>query len=181
MLCRLELTRQALREGQYEFALRLLKETEHYPHNLGEGKLSTLEENDIHYYMGCAYEGLGDIVHANKYFQMATVGSDELAIAFFYNDQQPDKMFYRFIQYGEKHLFDDVKIDCFAVSLPDLLVWEDDLNVCNQIHCNLVRGLGCLGLGQYDEAKDILTKVMQTDINHQLGNSHLQLCINGLL
>ncbi len=200
VLCRLELTRQALREGQYELALRLLKETEHYPHNLGEGKLSTVEENDIHYYMGCAYEGLGDTVNANKYFQMATVGSDELAIAFFYNDQQPDKMFYKglawrklghedkakgcfykLIQHGEKHLFDDVKIDYFAVSLPDLLVWEDDLNVRNQIHCNLVRGLGCLGLGQYDEAKDILTKVMQTDINHQLGNSHLQLCINGLL
>ena len=64
----------------------------------------------------------------------------------FYNDQQPDKIFYQGLaliklgkttdafsrfnklkDYGEKHIFDKVKIDYFAVSLPDLQIWDDDL------------------------------------------------------
>ena len=32
------------------------------------------------------------------------------------------------IAYGEAHLFDEMKIDYFAVSLPDLLIFEEDLN-----------------------------------------------------
>ncbi|HUP13628.1 MAG TPA: hypothetical protein VM187_15510, partial [Niastella sp.] len=64
----------------------------------------------------------------------------------FYNDQQPDKIFYQglawhalgekekaklifltLVDYGKAHLHDEVKIDYFAVSLPDLLIFEDDL------------------------------------------------------
>ncbi len=71
------------------------------------------------------------------------------------------------INHGEQHLFDHVKIDYFAVSLPDLLIWEDDLNLRNQIHCNLVMGLGYLGLNDRKTAERFLGKVRELDINHQ--------------
>ena len=102
------------------------------------------------------------------------------------NDQQPDKIYYqglawrklgdekkarsrfnKLINHGEQHLFDHVKIDYFAVSLPDLLIWEDDLNLRNQIHCNLVMGLGYLGLNDRKTAERFLGKVRELDINHQ--------------
>ena len=35
--------------GNPEEALRLLKETEYFPENLGEGKLETMKENDLDY------------------------------------------------------------------------------------------------------------------------------------
>ena len=92
--------------------------------------------------MGCAYEGLGDKENAELYFRKATVGSAEPAIAFFYNDQQPDKIYYqglawrklgdekkarsrfnKLINHGEQHLFDHVKIDyfcCFSTRFVDL-------------------------------------------------------------
>ena len=162
---------------------------------MGEGKLSMAEENDIHYWLGCAYEGLGDMEQAKAYFERATKGSAEPAIAFFYNDQQPDKIFYqglawrklgeedkarsrfnRLIKHGEKHLFDKVKIDYFAVSLPDLLIWDDDLNVRNLIHCNLVMGLGYLGLGDKEQARKFLSEVIRLDINHQVGQQLLKMC-----
>ena len=192
LFCHLELAKQALAEKRYEDALQLLKETDKYPENLGEGKLATIEENDVLYYFGCAYEGLGDEAKAKEYFEKATVGADEPAIAFFYNDQQPDKIFYqglawrklgyenkargrfyKLINHGEQHVFDSVKIDYFAVSLPDLLIWDDDLNVRNQIHCNLVMGLGHLGLGHEEKAKEFLAKVVELDSNHQMGASFL--------
>lgn len=195
VFCRVELAKQALAEKRYADAVRLLKETEKYPDNLGEGKLSMAEENDIHYWLGCAYEGLGDMEQAKAYFERATKGSAEPAIAFFYNDQQPDKIFYqglawrklgeedkarsrfnRLIKHGEKHLFDKVKIDYFAVSLPDLLIWDDDLNVRNLIHCNLVIGLGYLGLGDKEQARKFLSEVIRLDINHQVGQQLLKMC-----
>ncbi len=195
VFCRVELAKQALAEKRYTDAVRLLKETENYPDNLGEGKLSMAEENDIHYWLGCAYEGLEDMDQAKAYFERATKGSAEPAIAFFYNDQQPDKIFYqglawrklgeedkarsrfnRLIKHGEKHLFDRVKIDYFAVSLPDLLIWDDDLNVRNLIHCNLVMGLGYLGLGDKEQARKFLSEVIRLDINHQVGQQLLKMC-----
>ena len=194
LFCRLALAKRALEEKQFEEALRLLKETDRYPDNLGEGKLITIEENDVLYYYGCAYEGLGDQEKAKKYFEKATIGAEEPSIAFFYNDQQPDKIFYqglawrklgdeakararfhKLINHGEKHLFDDVKIDYFAVSLPDLLIWDDDLNIRNQIHCNLVMGLGYLGLGDRVKAKEFLSKVVALDLNHQLGAEFMRI------
>jgi tetratricopeptide (TPR) repeat protein len=186
ILCRVELAKKAIANNDFTTALQLLKETETYPHNLGEGKLINAEENDIDYYKGIAYRGLGDKVNANLSLERATLGSSEPQQAFFYNDNQPDKIYYqglawnalgqenracncfnKLIAYGEKHLFDTCKIDYFAVSLPDLAIWDDDLNARNQIHCNYVMGLGYLGLGNQEKAREFLGKVLQMDINHQ--------------
>ncbi|WP_455584260.1 DUF5107 domain-containing protein [Bacteroides sp.] len=195
VLCRVELAKLALREQRYADALTLLKETDAYPYNLGEGKLANSEENDIWYYKGEAYRGLGDEAEARACFEKATVGSSEPQQAFFYNDQQPDKIFYqglawralgredkarscfnKLIKHGEKHLFDACRIDYFAVSLPDLAIWEDDLDKRNRIHCNYVMGLGYLGLNDLSKARDFLDKVRELDINHQGGQVHRSLC-----
>jgi tetratricopeptide (TPR) repeat protein len=194
VLCRIELAKQAIAENRYETAVQLLSETAIYPHNLGEGKLINAEENDIHYYTGLAFNGLGNKEKAHMYWKKATAGSSEPKQAFFYNDAQPDKIFYRGLAWralgeenkarscfnkllacGEKHLFDTCKIDYFAVSLPDLAIWDDDLNVRNQIHCNYMMGLGYLGLNNRDKALDFLTKVIRLDPNHQGGQIHLNL------
>ncbi len=194
VLCRVELAKKAIGEKRFAEALDLLKETEVYPHNLGEGKLINIEENDVEYYKGLAYRGLGDETNACKWFEKATQGSSEPQQAFFYNDQQPDKIFYqglawralghedkarscfnKLIAHGEKHLFDECRIDYFAVSLPDLAIWDDDLNVRNRIHCNYVMGLGFLGLEDKTKAHKFLTEVVTLDVNHQGGQVHLQM------
>lgn len=191
VLCRVELAKIALREKRYADTLTLLKETEDYPYNLGEGKLANAEENDIWYYKGEAYRGLGEDVSARECFEKATVGSSEPQQAFFYNDQQPDKIFYqglawralgeegkargcfnKLIKHGEKHLFDKCRIDYFAVSLPDLAIWEDDLDKRNRIHCNYVMGLGYLGLNEPVKATAFLDEVRALDVNHQGGQIH---------
>ena len=48
---------------------------------------------------------------------------------------------------------DEMKIDYFAVSLPDFLIFEGDLNKNNKVHCNLMAALGYLGIGDNDNAK----------------------------
>jgi tetratricopeptide (TPR) repeat protein len=186
ILCHVELAKQAIENGNYQEALSFLHETDAYPHNLGEGKLANVEDNAVNYYKGIAYKALGDKSKADGYFHKATLGPNEPQQAFFYNDQQPDNIYYqglawaalgdtnkahslynKLIAHGEKHLFDDCRIDYFAVSLPDLAIWEDDLNIRNQIHCYYVMGLGNLGLGNREKANEFLNKVKQLDINHQ--------------
>ena len=195
VLCHVELAKIALKEGRYADALELLEKTDSYPYNLGEGKLINAEENDIWYYKGEAYKGLGEEQNAVICFQKATVGSSEPQQAFFYNDAQPDKIFYqglawralgdeaqarsrfnKLIKHGEKHLFDKCRIDYFAVSLPDLAIWEDDLDKRNRIHCEYVMGRGYLGLHDNENATECLDEVRRLDINHQGAQIHRNLC-----
>lgn len=186
LLCHIELAKKALSEGRIEHALSLLNAAETYPFNLGEGKLYGTQENDINYLQGCAYEALGLSQKATENFAAATKGNSEPAQAIFYNDQQPDKIFYQglawmklgdkttankiyeqLISFGKSHLNDRIEIDYFAVSLPDLLVFDQDLDVKNTIHCNYLIGLGMLGLGKTADAKNYLTNVLVSDLNHQ--------------
>ena len=173
-----ELAKKYIHEGNYQKAIEYLEQAQVYPHNLGEGKLQGTVENDIDYWLGCAYEGLGNDSKAKTYFEKASKGLSDPSQAIFYNDQQPDKIFYQglalqklgrndeantrfenLLNYGKTHMNDDVKLDYFAISLPDLLIWEEDLNIINQIHCNYLIGLGQLGMGQHDEAVKTFGKV----------------------
>ena len=187
VICRVELAKKAISEKRFDEALQLLKETEYYPHNLGEGKLANAEENEVYYYKGLAYKGLGQDTASKENFMMATTGSAEPQQAFFYNDQQPDKIFYqglawralgdedkacsrfnKLIDHGEKYLFDDCKIDYFAVSLPELAIWDDDLNTRNRIHCYYVMALGYGGLGDIESSEKYYAKIKGLDINKQV-------------
>ncbi|MEI6950640.1 DUF5107 domain-containing protein [Paraflavisolibacter sp. H34] len=196
LLCHLELAKEALKEGRAEVALQRLEEAENYPSNLGEGKLFGTQENDIHYLKGLAYEQLGDAALAKAYFQQATQGISEPVQAIFYNDPQPDKIFYqglawiklgepqkaaaifkRLIDFGQQHQNDTISIDYFAVSLPDLLVFDADLDLRNKVHCRYLEGLGQLGLanGQIAQAEACFREVLSLDVNHQGAAVHQQM------
>jgi tetratricopeptide (TPR) repeat protein len=188
----IHLARKSILNGDYSHAISLLVQAQEYPHNLGEGKLYGTQENDIFYWMGCAHEGSGDIIAANKFFRKATQGLDEPSAAMFYNDQQPDKIFYqglawrklhndqeavlvfeKLVNYGTAHLNDHIQLDYFAVSLPNLLIFEDDLDAANQAHCYYLQGLGFFGLEKPELAKDAFLKTLKLDAEHQGAKSHL--------
>lgn len=184
-LARVELAKEHLLKSEFEEALSLIEECYLYPYNLGEGKLYGAQENDFDYYKGCALEGLERKEEAEHYFRRASVGSTQLAAAMYYNDQKPDKIYYKglaflklnmkdkarscfnsLISFGEKHLYDTFKMDYFAVSLPDLQIWEDDMTKKNRIHCNYLLGLGYLGLGKKEKAYKYFSELLSWDINH---------------
>jgi len=159
-----EMAKKAIQEEEYEKAIDLLEKAQFYPENLGEGKLTGAQENAIFYWLGNAYSGLGENEKACQYWEIASSGISEPVPAIFYNDQQPDTIFYqglalielgkneeakarfnKLIDFGNAHLNDEFKLDYFAVSLPDLQIWEDDLTKRNRQNCmNLIR-LGEIG------------------------------------
>ncbi len=186
-----ELAKTSIQSGNYSGAIAHLEAAQTYPHNLGEGKLFGTQENDIFYWLGCAYEKQGDKALAQENWEKASQGLSDPSPAMFYNDQQPDKIFYQglalkklgrneeaehrfknLISYGREHLNDEVKLDYFAVSLPDLLIWEEDLNVRNNIHCKYLIGLGELGMERTKKAIAAFKDVLAQDLYHLSAHLH---------
>jgi len=52
------------------------------------------------------------------------------------------------VSFGKAHLDDAFKLDYFAVSLPDLQIWDDDLTKRNHQNCLSLINLGELGLSK---------------------------------
>lgn len=196
----IEMAKRALKNNDVEDAIVLLRKALEYPENLGEGKLAGAQENDISYYLGCAYNLLDEEKKANKYFMKASVGLEEPTSAMYYNDQPPEMIFYqglalkklnrdnlaqekfdKLINYGKKHFNDDIKLDYFAVSLPDFLIFDEDLNIRNKIHCNYLIALGNLGKGNLRESIVNLQKVIDLDKAHQGAIMHLKMIQDNLL
>lgn len=183
--CHMELAKEALENNQPEQAVALLACLDQYPFNLGEGKLPGKPENDLHYWKGRALQLLKREDEAMEELKKAQAGDSTPLPAIFYNDPQPDNIFYQakalqacgnyalaeticsnLVRFGEEHLNDDVKIDYFAVSLPELMVFDQDLKEKNRVHCYYMAGLGHLGLGDKEKAKYCFTEVLKRDQNH---------------
>ncbi|QNF33773.1 DUF5107 domain-containing protein [Adhaeribacter swui] len=192
--CLIQMAKQKITQVEFSEAITLLEKAQVYPHNLGEGKLFGAQENDIFYFLGCAYEGLKQEDKAQEFLKKATQGLDEPTAAVFYNDQQPDKIFYQglahkklqeqakaqqkfesLINYANTHLHDEVTIDYFAVSLPNLLIFDDDLNQRNQIHCRFMRGLGYLGLEEKEKVREEFETILALDAEHFGARCHLEM------
>ncbi len=181
--------------AQYRIALMNMAKTAHvdtaiqyleqalvYPHNLGEGKLIGNLDNDIYYRLGRLYQ---EKEKAEEAFQLAARGNFALTSAMYYNDQPPEMMYYaamamkelgdnktaneRFealIDYGNQHRNDEIKIEYFAVSLPDFLIFDGDLNRKNKVHCLFMAALGYFGKGEVKKAAEYAQKGLALDQCH---------------
>lgn len=197
--CRVELAKQAIVSGDLNGAAEWLTECLSYPENLGEGKLEGAQDNDFHYLLGVVARMSGDEATACREFEAALEGPTEPAAALYYNDAKADKIFYqglahralgreecaraafyRLKNFGEKYMFEPVTLDYFAVSLPDLLIWDDDLQRRNTVYCHYLMALGCYGLGEYDRAMREIGRVLDMDSGHQGAMAFISYVKSGL-
>ena len=165
---------------QYIFsniALGTPENTFTYPENLGEGKLYGAQENRQNYYMGLK---TADVA----FFEKASTGLSDPASAMYYNDQPPETIFYqgmallklgreneanerfdKLISFADRHIDDEISIDYFAVSLPDLLVFDEDLNLKNRLHCMFMKALGLYGKGEKEKSKSLFEEALAINPN----------------
>ena len=112
---------------------------------------------------------LGDEAKAKEYFTLATQGSQVPEPVRYYNDQPSDyiywqglafhalgddekarKSFHQLIIFGERHIFDQVGYDFFAVSMPELEVYQDDIQKRSDDYCRRLMALGHKGLAEIE-------------------------------
>lgn len=178
----LEMANRALVQGDALQAERYLLHALVYPKNLGEGKLEGAKDNHIYYHLGLALELQEKYEEAALYFKKATLGESEPGKTLYYNDQPADMILYqglallklgqekeafrrfdRLISYGEKHLDDEVRIDYFAVSVPQMEVFDADEAAHHRAHCYYLMGLGYLGCGETKKANENFAQVARLE------------------
>lgn len=152
--------KEADEKGDCNLASECYRRCFKYPENLGEGKLILDYDNDICYMLGELYEKYGDKDMAKEYYQLATRGKTEIADNIYYNDNPIEYVYYialankklgnidkaneikdSFMNYYTKHVGEKAAIDYFAVSLPDMLIWEQDIDEKNKAFLESVKAL----------------------------------------
>ena len=188
-----ELARRALAAGDAEAALGLLARAAEWPESLGEGRLPGHRENWVDYLRGLALRALGREEQARTALEAAAGGLEQPGPALYYHDQPPEAVawqgmalralgaeraaaarFELLLARGREQLGRTPEIDYFAVSLPDFLVFEPELERRNELHCRFLMALGLAGLGRRREAETELARLRELDPAH-LGGASLQL------
>ncbi|BEE18435.1 hypothetical protein VAWG006_26880 [Aeromonas enteropelogenes] len=182
-------------QGRHEQAVPLLQQALHYPLNLGEGRLVGQTDNDIHYLLALCHLACDDQSLASQCLQQACLGQAGLGASRYYNDQPVDYLFYRgmaltqlgrgqeaerlfegMVAWAEEAMKAPVEADFFAVSLPDLIVLDDDPQQQHRQHCLLVRALGQLGLGQRQACEQTLGELLTLNPAHDKGHLFTLIC-----
>ncbi len=166
---------KALKEGDAKKAKEYMLDTLEFPRNLGEGRLTGTALNDLHYKLGCICEALGELNEAKEYFELASAAPSKFSDNILYQGLAYKKQgklgkangcFYKLVDYGERHMFDEVKLGYFAISLPDLQLFDGDLNLRNQANCFYMIALGSYGLGDTERAFECLNETLKIDCSH---------------
>ncbi|MGY3966504.1 DUF5107 domain-containing protein [Aeromonas enteropelogenes] len=181
--------------GRHQEAISLLQQALHYPLNLGEGRLVGQTDNDIHYLLALCHLACDNQSLAAQCLQQACLGQAGLGASRYYNDQPVDYLFYRgmalaqlgrgqeadrlfegMVAWAEEAMKAPVEADFFAVSLPDLIVLDDDPQQQHRQHCLLVRALGQLGLGQREACEQTLGELLTLNPAHDKGHLFTLIC-----
>jgi tetratricopeptide (TPR) repeat protein len=162
------------------------------PRSLGEAKHLLANQSDIHYWLGCALEGLGEKKAAHEHwFAAANFSGDfqEMRVRAFSemtyfsalsserlgDRAKAKKIFRNLLAYAQKLQKSPAKIDYFATSLPTMLLFEDGLQFRQGTTTLFLQAQAQLGLGKKAKAKSMLQAVLRRDPNHALAADFLNL------
>lgn len=181
----IELAKLEIKKENFELALRYINECTIIPENLGEDFIYGSPKADLNYYYGIIYEGLGNIELSTEYYLLSATEEvitssnlsykpEQLQLKYFQalsyrklkQEEQAIKILEELLLYGNEKLNIDVEIDYFAISIPELLVFNVDLNIVNKSYCNFLIGISYLGLDCLDKAKDYLDNALIYNINN---------------
>ena len=175
MQIHLSLGRAALAAGNASDALRHFDTARSYPDNLSEGKHLLTLERDLDYFSGLAAELLGDTKLAHSYWLAASAPLTPLGVHSYFqalsflalgNHDEGRAILSRLVEFAARLMEAEPKIDYFATSLPDLLLFDDDLRERNRIESLLLSGLASHGMGDVQSAVSQLEQVVVSDPNY---------------
>jgi hypothetical protein len=165
----------ALAEGRCGDALVHFEDARHYPNNLGEGKHLLTLERDLDYFSGLAAKELGDTLLAERYWHAGAAPLGAVGIHSYFqakallalgDEEAAHRVLSSLAEFAATRMRAEPKIDYFATSLPNLLLFDDDLEKRNRIQSLLLSALANDGLGHREEAARQLAEVMVEDRDH---------------
>jgi tetratricopeptide (TPR) repeat protein len=165
----------ALAEKEPEEAFKHFEAARHFPPNLGEGKHLLTAERELDYFSGLAARSLGEADAAGRFWSAAAAPLpapgvhtyfQAMALRAMESEEAASNTLLNLEAYAKQLATTKPVIDYFATSLPNLLLFEDDLDKRNHIDALLLSALAKDGLGRTPEAVRQLTQVRDEDPNH---------------
>ncbi len=175
---RLQLGQQALAAGRPAEAYEHFQHAMDAPPNLGEAWHPLQARADVNYWLGRALRALGRESEAVRCFEAGAAESGDfsemavtahsplsyfrgLALRELGREEDARRVFAGLRAHGRAGIGRPAQIDYFATSLPNLLVFEEDLQARRDAGHHLLAALGAHGLGLRDEARGHLLAVQR--------------------
>jgi tetratricopeptide (TPR) repeat protein len=179
----LSLGRRELNLGNFEKARELFAHALTSPKNLGEAKHLLANQSDIHLWLGEAFAALKDlktakchwtIAASNKgdFQQMSVMNFSEMtyftgvALDRLGKKKEAQKLFKDMLVFAKKLEKTLAKIDYFATSLPDMLLFNDDLQARQVTSARFMQAVAEAGLNHKAAALKLLKDVLKRDPAH---------------
>lgn len=174
----------ALANGHPNEAFKHFTQAMDTPDSLGEAYHPLQAKADVNYWLGRSLASLGHTEQARDRYQKSadeTGDFSEMAITThsplsYYRGlsllelgrkDEANRLFHSLREFGETTLSQPASIDYFATSLPNLLVFDEDLQARRDADCHLLIALAWHGLGDNDLARSHLEKALSFDCSNQ--------------
>lgn len=179
----LALGRKALASGDARKARELFAAALEAPKNLGESKHIFMNQSNVHYWLGLAYEKLGKTNEARKHRELAASYEGDFqnmsvtqyseltyytarALEALGKKADAQKLFRNLLSYAKGLEKEVAKIDYFATSLPTMLLFNDDLQARQVTAAKFMQALAQFGLGKKAEAQVLVKEVLKREPSH---------------
>lgn len=175
--------REAFEEGNARLALDHFLAALMPPSNLSEARHLLANQSDVYFWIGNAYEALGDtsaaeswylraVRHKGDFQQMSVRDISDMsywsaaAMGRLGLHEEATALFKKILDFAHTLAQSAPEIDYFATSLPTMLLFDDDLKARNRNAAWFLEAQALAGLGKPREAEDILVKLLKEDANH---------------
>ena len=155
------------------------------PTNLGEAKHLLANQSDIHYWLGAAFDALGDGASARQWWERAAhhqgdfqeMSLKQFSEMTYYNalalrrlnrKVEAEELLRSLLAYAEAFAKQPAKIDYFATSLPAMLLFHDDSQKRNEMTALFLQAQARIGMGDMVKGKGLIDQVLELDQNHPL-------------
>ncbi len=165
----------AIEAGDFAAALEAFKRARVYPENLGEGKHLLTLERHLDYWQGQALEAGGEMDRAREFYLAGAKPLTTPSVHSYYRalalrrlgqSEEAAAELDRLRSYALTLRKQKPVVDYFATSLPNLLLFDDDLAKRNLVESLMLEAFAVLGMGDSDHARSLFQQVIGLDASN---------------
>jgi tetratricopeptide (TPR) repeat protein len=155
------------------------------PPNLGEARHFLVNQSDVHYFLGRAYDAIQDIAAARHHYTLAADSRGDflqmsvqsfsemtyysaLALQALGRHEEASVLLKALLAYAQELEHQSAVIDYFATSLPTLLLFNDDLKRRQVARARLLTAQVRLATGDRPQAERLVLALLAEDPNHPI-------------
>ncbi len=168
----LALGRRAILNGDLVAALEAFQRAKLYPENLGEGKHLLTLERHLDYWQGQALEASGDMDQAREFYVAASLPLPAPSVHSYYRAlalrklgrrEEADLELERLLHESHTRTKQEPVVDYFSTSLPNLLLFEEDLSRRSLVESLMLEAFAMMGMGDLHRARTLFQHVVEMD------------------